>query len=95
MKKLLVPFFLCKSIICLSDKSESFILLNDTTMDFPGIRKFLSNSVRLLSPDFLNSFGRKINIKRLGDKVYKASDILLSENSSNSLLNLESITKHF
>ena len=44
------------------------------------IRKFLSNSVKLLSPDFLNSFGRKINIKRLGDKVYKAADILQSDN---------------
>ena len=52
------------------------------------IRKCLSDSIKLLSPDFLNTFGKTINIKRLGDKVYKASDILLSENLENYYDNL-------
>ena len=44
------------------------------------LRKLISGSIRLLSPEIINLFGKSINISRLGDKAYKASDVMLSKN---------------
>ncbi|MAI28793.1 MAG: asparagine synthase (glutamine-hydrolyzing) [Rickettsiales bacterium] len=47
------------------------------------IRKLLCNLIYNLPPDKLNNIGQLIKINRLGDKIYKASNIMLSENLEN------------
>ncbi len=44
------------------------------------LRKAFANFFKSLSPDFLNNFGKIIKINRLGDKLFKGSNIMLSEN---------------
>ena len=42
-------------------------------------KKNLAKSIKSISPEFLNEIGKKIKISRLGDKAFKASEIILSE----------------
>ncbi len=43
------------------------------------LRKVLARFFKYLPPDFVNNIGQIVNFNRLGDKVYKASNIMLSE----------------
>lgn len=44
------------------------------------LKKLISDSIKLFSPQMINHLGKLININRLGDKAFKASDIMLSKN---------------
>ncbi len=43
-------------------------------------RKTLANLIQILPPSTLNKIGQMIKINRLGDKAYKTSNIMLSQN---------------
>ena len=43
------------------------------------LRKNLSKLFQAIPPDFMNKIGKLIKISRLGDKIYKASNIMVSE----------------
>ena len=43
------------------------------------LRSSFASFVKTFSPELINKFGQIIRVKRLGDKAYKASDIMISE----------------
>ena len=59
-------------------KSEKFLFKSPYFL-----RRYLANSIKLVSPEFLNLLGQKINVSRLGDKAFKASEVMLSEDFEN------------
>ena len=56
--------------------NKSFNLL---TQGPPILRKNISKFLQAIPPDIMNKIGKLIRINRLGDKVYKASNIMVSE----------------
>ena len=44
------------------------------------LRRFLSKNIQLFKPEILNKIGKIIKISSLGDKIHKASNIMVSEN---------------
>ncbi len=52
------------------------------------IRKYIAKSIKSISPEFLNLLGKKIKINRLGDKAFKTSEVMLSEDFESYYNNL-------
>ena len=44
------------------------------------VRHTLSRTIKMFPPEVLNSFGKYLKVNRLGDRSYKASEIIVSQN---------------